>query len=82
MPAVYRALRHAFDPFFSDKPAGRQTGLGLSRSRRLIELHGGSITIANRPGGGAQVVILLPDVAHAQAAPNGPDNKDDHAHAA
>ncbi|MCH7792289.1 MAG: HDOD domain-containing protein [Planctomycetes bacterium] len=77
-----RALRHAFDPFFSDKPAGRQTGLGLSRSRRLIELHGGSITIANRPGGGAQVVILLPDVAHAQAAPNGPDKRDDHAHAA
>ena len=32
-----RALQHAFDPFFSEQPAGRRTGLGLTRARRLIE---------------------------------------------
>lgn len=54
------ARAHAFDPFFSEKPAGRQPGLGLARARRLIEGHGGQITIENRPEHGAQATIALP----------------------
>lgn len=47
-----RATRHAFDPFFSEKPAGRQRGLGLARARRCIELLGGRIRLeAHREGG-------------------------------
>ncbi len=53
------ALRHAFDPFYSDKPAGRQPGLGLARSNRYVEAHGGSITLVNGPSGGAIATIWL-----------------------
>lgn len=56
-----RALNHAFDPFFSELKAGRRPGLGLSRSRSVIELHGGVISISNTAGkvSGAQVQITL-----------------------
>jgi len=57
----HRALNHAFDPFFSELKAGRRPGLGLSRARSVIELHGGTITIGNTAGKitGAQVQIVL-----------------------
>lgn len=55
-----RAMEHAFDPFFSEKPAGRRTGLGLTRARRLVELHGGTVTLGNAPGGGVLASIRLP----------------------
>lgn len=47
-----------FEQFFTTKPQG--TGLGLSISRQIIEEHGGALTWANRPGGGAVFTILLP----------------------
>ena len=50
-----------FTPFASSKPTG--TGLGLSISRRIIEEHGGTITAANRPSGGACFTIMLPVTA-------------------
>lgn len=46
-----RGLKHAFDPFFSEKSAGRQPGLGLARARSLIQRCGGEITLTNRTGG-------------------------------
>ncbi len=52
-------LKHAFDPFFSCRPAGRQPGLGLSRARRSVDAHGGRITLANGPRGGAVATIWL-----------------------
>jgi signal transduction histidine kinase/HD-like signal output (HDOD) protein len=57
-----RALNHAFDPFFSEQPAGRRAGLGLARTRSLVDLMGGRIEIANNPGdiGGAFAEIVLP----------------------
>lgn len=36
------------------------TGLGLSIVRHLVELHGGRVTAANRPGGGAVITVALP----------------------
>jgi signal transduction histidine kinase/HD-like signal output (HDOD) protein len=55
-----RALQHAFDPFFSDKPAGRRTGLGLARARSIVELHAGEITLDSRPGEGTTATITIP----------------------
>lgn len=59
------AIRHAFDPFFSDRPSGRGAGLGLTRARALVEASGGSIELRNVSGGtvgegGAIVTIALP----------------------
>ncbi len=55
-----RARGHAFDPFFSEKPAGRQTGLGLTRARQAVELHGGEIAFDTRSGERTRVTIALP----------------------
>jgi len=52
-------LRDALLPFFSTKPSG--TGLGLTLCREIIEAHGGRLSLANRPGGGALVTLWFPD---------------------
>lgn len=47
-----------FDTFVSDKEAG--VGLGLPVSRRIAQEHGGSLSAANLPGGGAAFLLTLP----------------------
>ena len=53
-----QALRDALLPFFSTKPTG--SGLGLTLCREIIEAHGGRLSLANRPDGGAVASIHLP----------------------
>jgi signal transduction histidine kinase len=53
-------LRDALLPFYSTKPTG--TGLGLTLCREIVEAHGGRLSIANRPGGGALVSVWLPSI--------------------
>ena len=48
-----------FEPFFTGKTRG--TGLGLAIAKRMVELHGGKITIDDAPGGGARFRIEIPE---------------------
>lgn len=58
------ALPHIFQRFYrADKSRSRSeggSGLGLSIARKIAEAHGGTLTIANHPQGGAVVTLSLP----------------------
>jgi two-component system NtrC family sensor kinase len=48
-----------FQPFFTTKPTGEGTGLGLSLSYDIIKAHGGELIVENKEGEGAQFIIRL-----------------------
>ncbi len=52
-----------FDPFFTTREVGQGTGLGLSSTQGIVQRHGGTITAANRIGGGAEFTVRLPATA-------------------
>ncbi len=47
-----------FEPFVTTRSKG--TGLGLTVARRILEMHGGTLTAARRPGGGAEFHLRIP----------------------
>lgn len=53
-------LKRVFVPFFSTKPTGKGTGLGLATCHSIVTAHGGSIWAANNDMGGATVTVELP----------------------
>jgi signal transduction histidine kinase/ligand-binding sensor domain-containing protein len=57
-----KVIDKIFQPFFTTKPAGQGTGLGLSMSYDIIKAHKGELKVNNREGEGAEFVILLPTV--------------------
>ena len=51
-----------FQPFFTTKPTGQGTGLGLSLSYDIIKAHGGEMKVETRPGEGSTFIFELPGV--------------------
>jgi len=51
-----------FQPFFTTKPTGSGTGLGLSLSYDIIKAHGGEIKVESKEGEGSEFIILFPAV--------------------
>ena len=49
-----------FQPFFTTKPTGQGTGLGLSLSYDIVRAHGGEIRVATREGEGSEFTIQIP----------------------
>jgi len=55
-----KVLDKIFQPFFTTKPTGQGTGLGLSLSYDIVKAHGGEIKVESREGEGAEFIIQLP----------------------
>jgi len=49
-----------FQPFFTTKPTGQGTGLGLSLSYDIVKAHGGEIKVETKEGEGTEFIIQLP----------------------
>jgi len=56
-------MAHLYDPFFTTKPKGKGTGLGMYVSRDIMARLGGELTGTNRASGGAVFSVRLPLVA-------------------
>jgi signal transduction histidine kinase len=52
------SVARIFEPYFSTRATG--TGLGLTIAKRNVELNGGTIAIASRPGHGTTVTMTVP----------------------
>ena len=51
-----------FQPFFTTKPTGQGTGLGLSLSYDIVKAHGGELKVETKEGEGSEFIIQLPVV--------------------
>ena len=67
-------LARAIDPFFTTKPPGKGSGLGLSQVYGLIRQSGGAVRIESKPGAGTTVLLYLPPADAAQIARDRPDD--------
>jgi two-component system, NtrC family, sensor kinase len=55
-----KILDKIFQPFFTTKPTGQGTGLGLSLSYDIVKAHGGELRVETKEGEGTEFIILLP----------------------
>ena len=54
-----KILDKIFQPFFTTKPTGQGTGLGLSLSYDIVKAHGGELKVETKEGGGSAFIIVL-----------------------
>ncbi len=66
-------IERAFDPFYTTKPIGQGTGLGLSMVYGFIRQSGGQVSIASKLGCGTTVTLLLPRHIGEEAADDAAD---------
>jgi len=59
-------LPHIFEPFYSTKPVGAGTGLGLPTAQGIVRQHGGAITVESRVGEGTTMKVFIPIDASAE----------------
>jgi signal transduction histidine kinase len=52
-------LSRVFDPYFTTKPPGKGTGLGLTVTKTIIDMHGGRLLLHNAEGGGTVATVIL-----------------------
>ena len=56
-----KVLDKIFQPFFTTKPTGQGTGLGLSLSYDIVKAHGGELKVGTKEGEGSEFIIELPN---------------------
>ena len=54
-----KILDKIFQPFFTTKPTGQGTGLGLSLAYDIIKAHGGELKVESKEGEGSEFIIQL-----------------------
>ena len=59
-PTSHFVPRTSLQPFFTTKPTGQGTGLGLSLSYDIIKAHGGEIKLLTKEEDGTEILIKLP----------------------
>lgn len=64
-------VKRMFDPFYTTKPVGQGTGLGLSVSYSIIKNHGGRFEVDSIPGQGTHIRVYLPTCLAPAATPVG-----------
>jgi len=55
-----KILEKIFQPFFTTKPTGQGTGLGLSLAYDIVKAHGGEIRVKTKEGEGSEFIIQIP----------------------
>ena len=55
-----KILDKIFQPFFTTKPTGQGTGLGLSLAYDIVKAHGGEIKVETKEEEGSEFIILIP----------------------
>jgi signal transduction histidine kinase len=56
-----KIIKSIFQPFFTTKPTGQGTGLGLSLSYDIVKAHGGALNVETKEGEGTTFIIILPE---------------------
>ena len=66
-------IESVFNPFFTTKPTGQGTGLGLAMSSDIVREHGGTIKVESEPGEFTEMIVTIPLVMPVKAVEPGDD---------